>query len=108
MHTLLILASLGMALAGCLVCMALLRVAHSSSSRRALQLAGLLFPVFVLGLLATLMIHFLSQACFLTSPPVDMALSKGLLAIGVVGILVAISLNLLRAVLLPLHLRRRP
>ncbi len=107
MHTLLILASLTLALAGCLVCMALLRVAHSSSSRRALQLAGMLFPVFVLGLLATLMVHFLSQACFLTSPPVDMALSKSLLVIGTLGIVIAVALNLLRAMLLPLHLRRK-
>jgi len=64
MHTLLILASLALALAGASFVWLCLRVAHSSSSRRALQLAGMLFPVFVLGLLATLMVHFLSQACF--------------------------------------------
>lgn len=107
MHTLLIATSLALALGGCLVSIGLLRLARSSSSRRALQVAGMFVPVFVVGTLAVLMVHFLSQTCFLTSTTTDMNVSKGLLAVGGVGMILAIALNLLRATLLPVYLRCR-
>ncbi len=64
MHTLLILFSLGLALCSSLLCVALLGMARSSRSRRALQGVGLFIPTLVLGLLALVMAHFVSQICF--------------------------------------------
>lgn len=106
MHTLLILFSLALALGACLLCLTLLRLARSSGSRRALQVVGMLVPVFVLALLVALMVHFLSQVCFLAAPPIDAALARGLFDVGAVGIAAAVVLNLARAVLLPVHLHR--
>ena len=107
MHTLLILISLALALGGSLLCVGLLRVAHAPSSRHTLQLTGLLLPALVLGLLGSLLIHFFSQICFRTAPSLDIALTQSLFALGALGISVAVGLNLLRAALLPWHLRRR-
>lgn len=107
MHTLLIVASLALALAACLLCAGLLGRARSEGSRRAVQVVGLLIPAVLLGLLTVLMAHFVSQVCFLNSPPADVAIAQGLSFIGAAGIAVALTLNGARAVLLPVHLRRR-
>lgn len=107
MHTLLILSSLALALAACLLCAGLLGRARSEGSRRAVQVVGLLVPAVLLGLLTVLMAHFVSQVCFLSAPPADVAIAQGLSLIGATGIAVAIILNGARAVLLPVHLRRR-
>ncbi len=106
MHTLLILFSLGLALGGSLLCASLLRLTRSSRSRRALQGAGLLLPAVVLGLLTSVMVHFLSQLCFQMAPRLDAAVAQTLSIIGALGIMAAITLNGTRAVLLPVHLRR--
>lgn len=107
MHTILILASLGLALSTCLLCLCLLHLASFAGSRRAFQITGLLVPVLALGLLTALMIHFLSQICFAMAPPADAALAQGLFDVGAIGIASAIFLNGARAVLLPIHLHRR-
>jgi beta-lactamase regulating signal transducer with metallopeptidase domain len=107
MHTLLIAGSLLLALCGCLACLALLRFTRSSVSRRLIQMAGLFVPTIALALLSTLMAHFLIAVCFLTAPPIDVAISEVLTVAGAVGIGIAILLNLARATLLPIHLRQR-
>lgn len=106
MHTLLILFSLGLALGASMLCIALLRMARSSSSRRALQSVGLFLPAAVLALLTSVMIHFVARVCFQTAPPLDVGIAGTLSSVGAFSIALAIALNLGRAVLLPLHLRR--
>lgn len=106
MHSLLILFSLGLAGGGTLLCVIMLGVARSSSSRRAVQGVGLFLPVALLGLLAATMIHFLSQLCFQTAPLPDVVIARTLSLIGGLGIAAVIALNGGRALLLPLHLRR--
>ncbi len=107
MHTLLILFSLGLALGASLLCVTLLRLAGSSRSRRALQGVGLFLPVAVLALLTLVMIHFVTQVCFQMASRLDVGIAETLSFIGAFGIAAAIVLNGGRAVLLPLHLRRR-
>lgn len=106
MHTLLILSSLALALGACLVCLWLLRLARSSTSRRTVQLTGLLTPAVVLGLLAAMMVHFVSIMCFWAAPLADVVLAQVLSLVGAVGVILAVLLNGARAVLLPLHIRR--
>lgn len=106
MHTLLILFSLGLALGGSLFCVALLGMARSAQSRRVLQGVGLFLPALVLGLLAAVMAHFLSQICFLTAPSLDLGIAQGISVIGAIGILTAIVMNVMRALLLPIHLQQ--
>jgi beta-lactamase regulating signal transducer with metallopeptidase domain len=107
MHSLLILVSLLLAFGGCLLCCALLRTVRSPRSRRVVYIAGLFIPTIALVLLSVLMVHFLADVCFLTAPPADVAISQSLTLIGALGIGAAILLNLLRAALLPVHMRRR-
>lgn len=106
-HTLLILFSVGLALASSLLCVALLGMARSSRSRRALQGIGLGLPALVLSLLALVMAHFLTQICFQVAPSLDVGIARGISYVGAFVITAAIALNGLRALLLPVHLRRR-
>ncbi len=106
MHTLLILLSLSLASGVCCLCIAFLRTERSSAARRAVQLVGLFVPVCILGLLGVVMAHFLVKTCFIGAPPPDVALSRVLSGVGAVGILAALALNTVRALLLPVHMRR--
>lgn len=107
MHTALILASIVLALCGCLSCHALLRFTWSPATRRAIHVMGLFLPPLLLMLLSIFMAHFLARVCFWTAPPFDVALTEGFIAIGAVGLACALLLNVSRAVLLPVHVRKR-
>lgn len=106
-HTLLILFSLGLALGSSLLCAALLRMARSSRSRRALQGIGLVLPTLVLSLLTVVMAHFLTQTCLQAAPLLDITIAQSISYVGAIAITAALALNGLRALLLPLYLRRR-
>jgi Zn-dependent protease with chaperone function len=107
MHVLLILCSLLLALVGCMVCLWALPFARSPLSRRIIQVAGLFMPLIALVLLSALMVHFLANVCFLASPPLDVAGTQALIGVGAFGIAAAFSLNLFRAAVLPIQMRRR-
>ncbi len=107
MHTLLILVSLALALGGSGICRHLLGRARAWDTRRAVQVAGLLLPALVLSVLAAVMTHFLSQICFLTSPPADVTLASGFSLVGVLGLTMALLLTGGRALALPWYLRQR-
>src|SRR5207302_979803 len=107
MHILLILASLLIAGFAGVFCLWLLGLAHSWDSRRSVQITGMLVPVMVLSILALTIIHFLSQVCWLVAPPMDVATTQAFSLAGAVAVVLAFLLNGMRAVLLPIHLRRR-
>lgn len=107
MHTLLILSSLALSFVGCWFCLLILKQAHTSGGRRALQFTGLLVPAVLLGLVSVAMTHFITQECFMAAPPADVALAEILSAVGAAGIVLATALNLTRAFLLPIRLRSR-
>lgn len=104
MHTLFILVSLALALAACTACTALLRLARSPSSRRIIEVAGLFIPTLGLTLLGVLTAHFITNVCFLSSPPADAVVTQVATTAGVVGMSAALLLNLARAIALPLKL----
>jgi beta-lactamase regulating signal transducer with metallopeptidase domain len=107
MHILLIVGSLLLSLVGCMVCLWTLRFARSPLSRRVIEVAGLFMPLIALVLLSALMVHFLANVCFLASPPLDVAGTQALIGVGAFGIAAAFVLNLFRAALLPIQMRRR-
>ncbi|HMA35411.1 MAG TPA: M56 family metallopeptidase [Chloroflexia bacterium] len=107
MHTALIGVSVLLAGVGSWLCARLLAQATAWNSRRTLQLLGLLLPACVLSVLAAILIHFLAQVCFLTAPPLDVALTQLLIAVGALGLAGGLFLNLLRTLLLPWQVRHR-
>ena len=107
MHTALIGLSILLAGAGSWCCARLLGRTTAWSSRRALQILGLLLPALVLSVLAAVLIHFVSQLCFLTAPPLDVTLTQALVTLGGLALGAGLLLNLLRMLLLPWQVRRR-
>jgi hypothetical protein len=107
MHTALIGVSVLLAGIGSWLCATLLRRTITWSNRRTIQVLGLLLPAFVLSVLAAILIHFLAQACFLTAPPLDVALTQLLTTVGALGLAGGLLLNFLRTLLLPWQVRHR-
>ncbi len=106
MHTALIGLSVLLAGAGSWCCARLLGRTTAWPSRRALQLLGLLLPALVLSILVAVLIHFVSQMCFLTAPPLDVTLTQVLATLGGLVLAAGLLLNLLRTLLLPWQVRR--
>ncbi|HEX8598642.1 MAG TPA: M56 family metallopeptidase [Chloroflexia bacterium] len=107
MHTLLIAVSLLLALGGSLACVWLLRFACALITRRLVALAGLLIPALSVVLLSVFTAHFLAHVCFLAAPPLDVAITQALIGVGALGLAIAFTLNVLRATLLPIQMKRR-
>ncbi len=107
MHTLLMLSAVALAGAGSLVCNRLLPRARAWDSRRALQVAGLLLPAALFGLLIAVATEFVCEVCFRITPPTDLLLSLSFAGVGVAGLVGAVILNSLRLVMLTRHLRGR-